>query len=52
MAALHEAFADNTDLDTDHLAEALRTSPPLSTTMAEKVQALRRWAQGRCVPAD
>lgn len=25
--------------------------PPLSTTMAEKVSAFRRWAKGRCVPA-
>jgi len=32
--------------------EALRTSPPLSVTMAERVAALREWAEGRCVPAD
>ncbi len=52
MAALHEAYADKTDLDTDRLVAAVRVSPPLSVTMAEKVQALRQWAQGRCVPAD
>ncbi len=52
LAALHEAFADKTDLDTDRLVAAIQISPPLSTTMAEKVQALRNWAQGRCVPAD
>jgi SpoVK/Ycf46/Vps4 family AAA+-type ATPase len=52
MAALHEAYTDGTDLDTERLAAALRNSPPLSVTMSEKVQALRDWAQGRCVPAD
>jgi SpoVK/Ycf46/Vps4 family AAA+-type ATPase len=52
MAALHEAYADGADLDTDRVAAALQTSPPLSVTMAEKVRALREWAKGRCVPAD
>jgi len=52
MAALHEAYADKTDLDTERIATALRNSPPLSVTMSEKVQALREWAQGRCVPTD
>ena len=52
MAALHEAYADKAELDTDRIAAALETSPPLSVTMGEKVQALRDWAQGRCVPAD
>lgn len=52
ISALHEAFAAGTDLDTEGLAAALKASPPLSATMAEKVQALREWAKGRCVPAD
>lgn len=37
---------------TDDLREALDHSPPLSVTMAERVQALREWAAGRCVPAE
>jgi len=52
VSALHEAYADETELDTDRILVALRTSPPLSVTMAESVQYLRAWAKGRCVPAD
>ena len=52
IAALHEAYAEKSDLDTARLVAALRGSPPLSATMAEKVAALRHWAKGRCVPAD
>jgi len=52
ISALHEAYANKTDLDTRRLLSALRTSPPLSVTMAESVQCLRAWAEGRCVPAD
>jgi hypothetical protein len=51
-AALHEAFARTSDLDTPGLMRALTGSPPLSVTMAERMQALREWARGRCVPAD
>lgn len=39
-------------VDTALIVEQLRLSPPLSVTMAEKVQWLRRWAKGRCVMAD
>lgn len=52
ISALHEAYANKTDLDTNRLLSALRTSPPLSVTMAESVECLRAWAEGRCVPAD
>jgi len=52
VAALHEAFAAKSDLTTDLIARALRESPPLSVTMAEKVAELRAWAKNRCVPAD
>ncbi len=52
IAALHTAFSGKSDLDTDMILAALRGSPPLSATMAEKVQDLRAWAKGRCVPAD
>jgi hypothetical protein len=52
ISALHEAYANETDLDTNRLLSALRTSPPLSVTMAECVECLREWAEGRCVPAD
>jgi hypothetical protein len=53
VAALHEAFAAGAaELTTDHLLAAVRTSPPLSVTMAERVAELRAWAAGRCVPAE
>jgi AAA+ superfamily predicted ATPase len=52
ISALHAAYADKTELDTNRILSALRTSPPLSVTMAESVECLRVWAEGRCVPAD
>lgn len=51
-SALHRAFAEDEDLGTEHMLEQLKNSPPLSVTMAEKVQQLRQWAQDRCVPAN
>jgi AAA+ superfamily predicted ATPase len=52
ISALHEAYADKTEMDTSRLAAAIQASPPLSATMAEKVAALRQWAVGRCMQAD
>jgi SpoVK/Ycf46/Vps4 family AAA+-type ATPase len=52
ISALHQAFAAHAKLDTERILTALRDSPPLSVTMAEKVAGLREWAKKRCVPAD
>jgi MoxR-like ATPase len=52
IAGLHEAFASKKPLATEHILAALRASPPLSVTMAERIAALRQWAAGRCVPAN
>jgi len=57
ISALHGVYADRAKqpaaaLTTERLLEAILASPPLSVTMAEKINALRRWANGRCVPAD
>jgi SpoVK/Ycf46/Vps4 family AAA+-type ATPase len=52
IAALCHAFSAKTELTTAALATAIKTSPPLSVTMAERVQALRQWAAGRCMAAD
>jgi SpoVK/Ycf46/Vps4 family AAA+-type ATPase len=52
ISALHAAFADKAELDTARIEAALASSPPLTATMAERVEDLRRWAKGRCVPAD
>lgn len=52
IAGLHEAFAGESELTTELLLGTLKASPPLSVTMSERVQCLRAWAEGRCVPAD
>jgi len=52
VAAMHEAYASKTALNTDDIVSAMKASPPLSVTMAERVQRLREWAARRCVPAD
>jgi len=52
VSALHNVFGAKTELTTEHLLQAIKTSPPLSVTMAERVDALRKWSCGRCVPAD
>jgi ATP-dependent 26S proteasome regulatory subunit len=52
VAGLYTSHATGKPLnDAVLMAEFLRTRP-LAVVMAEKVQALRQWAQGRCVPAD
>jgi len=52
VSAMHNAFARKAELTTELLVETIKDSPPLSVTMAEKVEELRQWAAGRCVPAD
>lgn len=52
ITALHDVFAAKRELDTDAVVRAMKTSPPLSVTMAEKIADLREWAEGRCVSAD
>lgn len=52
IAALHAAFSASSELTTEFILQAIKNSPPLSVTMAERVAALREWAVGRCVPAD
>lgn len=52
IAALHAAFADSTEIDTPRILAAVAGSPPLSVTMAERIEHLRSWARSRCVPAD
>ncbi len=52
VSALYLAYASKKHLDTSMVLKAIKSSPPLSVTMREKVQQLRLWAQNRCVPAD
>jgi SpoVK/Ycf46/Vps4 family AAA+-type ATPase len=52
ISALHNAYAANEQLTTEHVLRAMWGSRPISVTMAERIGELRRWAEGRCVPAD
>ncbi|MEM1184483.1 MAG: AAA family ATPase [Planctomycetota bacterium] len=53
IAALHGAYtAKKSDPSTDAIVKCLEESPPLSVTMAEKIERLRAWASDRCVPAE
>jgi SpoVK/Ycf46/Vps4 family AAA+-type ATPase len=52
ISGLFDAFSAKTELTTQILINTLRHSPPLSVTMAERIDELRAWSHGRCVPAD
>ncbi len=52
VSALYDAASNGAPLDQSTLFNALRQTRPLSVLMHEKVEALRAWAQGRCVAAD
>ncbi|MBX3376642.1 MAG: AAA family ATPase [Phycisphaeraceae bacterium] len=51
-AALHTAFAGKSEINTAMIERCLLASPPLSVMMRERIEALRSWAAGRCVPAE
>ena len=51
-SALFEGFPARKRPDTSTLIAAIRRSPPLSVTMGEKMNHLRRWAESRTVMAD
>lgn len=52
VSSLYTVFANDADLTTEALEEEIRQTQPLSVTMAERVGAVRAWADGRSVPAD
>lgn len=52
VSGLFTAFAEKSELNDDHLYEALQKTQPLSSLMAERMASLRAWADERCVPAD
>ncbi len=52
VGGLHDAFASKSEVTTEHILKVAENSPPLSVTMAERINALREWASDRCVPAD
>jgi SpoVK/Ycf46/Vps4 family AAA+-type ATPase len=52
ISAMHEAFAGGTELDTSAILHEIATSPPLSVTMADRIDSLRNWARTRCLSAE
>jgi len=52
VSALYDANGSGQPMGQPTLLGALRGTRPLSVLMREQVEALRQWAQGRCVPAD
>ncbi len=52
VSAMYAAFANGTALDTDALLTEIAATRPLSKTMPERLDALRRWASHRTVAAD
>jgi SpoVK/Ycf46/Vps4 family AAA+-type ATPase len=47
ISALYDAFYAQQELTTEHIDQALRQTVPLSKTMAEQINRLRSWAEGR-----
>lgn len=52
VSALYRSAAEQSTLDSAHLVAEIRATVPLAVTMAERVEALRVWAEGRTVPAN
>ena len=52
ISGMYNAFYAGQELTTKELLKAVKDSVPLSVTMAEKIEQLYAWAEGRCVPAD
>ena len=52
VSALYAGFGGNRTLDNAMLVEEINKTYPLSVTMAEKLQSLREWADGRTVKVD
>jgi SpoVK/Ycf46/Vps4 family AAA+-type ATPase len=52
VSAVYAAQAQQRQVDQPMLLECIRATSPLSIVMAERLEALRLWAQGRTVQAD
>lgn len=52
VAALYAAHAQQKSLDTGHILDEIQRTKPLSIVMSEKIEILRRWADGRTLPCD
>ena len=52
VSALHDSFFEDRELETRDILRSIEASVPLSTTMREKVQELRRWSVNRARPVS
>jgi len=52
VAALYAAHSRSTNINTQHILEEIKATQPLSVVMAEQINSLRQWAQGRTVAAN
>jgi hypothetical protein len=49
---MYSAFAERREVASEDILAEIRRTRPLTVTAAEKIQELRDWAAGRCVPAE
>lgn len=51
-SALYDAFAESTDITTEHILKAVSETVPLSRTMSEQIERQRAWVAGRARDAS
>jgi len=49
---MFDAFDDGAELGTEHILQAVYDTVPLSVTMKEGIEHLRKWASTRAAPAS
>ena len=52
ISAMFDMFYEKQNMTTERLLESVRQIVPLSKTMSEDIEALRKWADGRARPAN
>ena len=52
VSSLYAAHAKQEALDTRHIISEIELTRPLSVVMAERISAMRQWAEGRTVSCD
>ncbi len=52
VSGLYEAFSEGSELTSEHIARSMNQTVPLARTMAEQMNELRSWTEGRARPAN
>jgi len=52
ISGMFDAFDDDAELGTEHILQAIYDTVPLSVTMKEGIEHLRKWASTRAIPAS